>query len=142
MRQTTILKSEEVKKDWYVIDAEGQTLGRLATKVANVLRGKNKPTYTPNVDCGDYVIVLNAAKVVYSGDQEEKKIYYHHTGYPGGLKSRSIGLMKREHPVELVEHAIEGMLPHNKLGDRMRTHLFVYEGAEHPHTAQKPMELK
>ncbi len=142
MRQTTILKSEEVKKDWYVIDAEGQTLGRLATKVANVLRGKNKPTYTPNVDCGDYVIVLNAAKVVYSGDQEEKKTYYHHTGYPGGLKSRSIGLMKREHPVELVEHAIEGMLPHNKLGDRMRTHLFVYEGAEHPHTAQKPMELK
>ncbi len=142
MRQTTILKSEEVKKDWYVIDAEGQTLGRLATKVANVLRGKNKPTYTPNVDCGDYVIVLNAAKVVYSGDQEEKKIYYHHTMYPGGLKSRSIGLMKREYPVELVEHAIEGMLPHNKLGDRMRTHLFVYEGAEHPHTAQKPMELK
>ncbi len=142
MRQTTMLKAEEVKKDWYVIDAEGQTLGRLATKVANVLRGKNKPTYTPNVDCGDYVIVLNAAKVVYSGDQEEKKIYYHHTGYPGGLKSRSIGLMKREHPVELVEHAIEGMLPHNKLGDRMRTHLFVYEGAEHPHTAQKPMELK
>lgn len=142
MRQTTLLKAEEVKKEWYVIDAEGQTLGRLATKVANVLRGKNKPTYTPNVDCGDYVIVLNAAKVVYSGDQEEKKIYYHHTGYPGGLKSRSIGLMKREHPVELVEHAIEGMLPHNKLGDRMRTHLFVYEGAEHPHTAQKPMELK
>ncbi len=142
MRQTTMLKAEEVKKDWYVIDAEGQTLGRLATKVANVLRGKNKPTYTPNVDCGDYVIVLNAAKVVYSGDQEEKKIYYHHTGYPGGLKSRSIGLMKREYPVELVEHAIEGMLPHNKLGDRMRTHLFVYEGAEHPHTAQKPMELK
>ncbi len=142
MRQTTLLKAEEVKKEWYVIDAEGQTLGRLATKVANVLRGKHKPTYTPNVDCGDYVIVLNAAKVVYSGDQEEKKIYYHHTGYPGGLKSRSIGLMKREHPVELVEHAIEGMLPHNKLGDRMRTHLFVYEGAEHPHTAQKPMELK
>ena len=142
MRQTTMLKAEEVKKDWYVIDAEGQTLGRLATKVANVLRGKNKPTYTPNVDCGDYVIVLNAAKVVYSGDQEEKKIYYHHTMYPGGLKSRSIGSMKREYPVELVEHAIEGMLPHNKLGDRMRTHLFVYEGAEHPHTAQKPMELK
>lgn len=142
MRQTTMLKAEEVKKDWYVIDAEGQTLGRLATKVANVLRGKNKPTYTPNVDCGDYVIVLNAAKVVYSGDQEEKKIYYHHTGYPGGLKSRSIGLMKREYPVELVEHAIQGMLPHNKLGDRMRTHLFVYEGANHPHAAQKPMELK
>lgn len=142
MRQTTMLKAEEVKKEWYVIDAEGQTLGRLATKVAAVLRGKHKPTYTPNVDCGDYVIVINADKVVYSGDQEEKKIYYHHTMFPGGLKSRSIGLMKREYPVELVEHAIQGMLPHNKLGDRMRTHLFVYEGANHPHTAQKPMELK
>lgn len=142
MRQTTMLKAEEVKKEWYVIDAEGQTLGRLATKVATVLRGKHKPTYTPNVDCGDYVIVINAEKVVYSGDQEEKKIYYHHTMFPGGLKSRSIGLMKREYPVELVEHAIQGMLPHNKLGDRMRTHLFVYEGANHPHAAQKPMELK
>ncbi len=137
-----MLKAEEVKKDWYVIDANGQTLGRLATKVANVLRGKNKPTYTPNVDCGDYVVVINADKVVYSGDQENKKIYYHHTMYPGGLKSSSIGQMKREHPVELVEHAIQGMLPHNKLGDRMRTHLFVYEGENHPHTAQKPMELK
>lgn len=142
MRQTTMLKAEEVKKEWYVIDAEGQTLGRLATKVAAILRGKHKPTYTPNVDCGDYVIVINAKKVVYSGDQEEKKIYYHHTMFPGGLKSRSIGLMKREYPVELVEHAIQGMLPHNKLGDRMRTHLFVYEGANHPHAAQKPMELK
>ena len=142
MRQTTMLKAEEVKKEWYVIDAEGQTLGRLATKVAAVLRGKHKPTYTPNVDCGDYVIVINAEKVVYSGDQEEKKIYYHHAMFPGGLKSRSIGLMKREYPVELVEHAIQGMLPHNKLGDRMRTHLFVYEGANHPHAAQKPMELK
>ena len=142
MRQTTMLKAEEVKKEWYVIDAEGQTLGRLATKVAAVLRGKHKPTYTPNVDCGDYVIVINAEKVVYSGDQEEKKIYYHHTMFPGGLKSRSIGLMKREYPVELVEHPIQGMLPHNKLGDRMRTHLFVYEGANHPHAAQKPMELK
>ena len=142
MRQTTMLKAEEVKKEWYVIDAKGQTLGRLATKVASILRGKHKPTYTPNVDCGDYVVVINAKEVVYSGDQEEKKIYYHHTMYPGGLKKRSIGLMKREHPVELVEHAIEGMLPHNKLGDRMRTHLYVYEGAEHPHVAQKPTELK
>ena len=142
MRQTTMLKAEEVKKDWYVIDAAGQTLGRLATKAATVLRGKNKPTYTPNVDCGDYVIIVNAAKVVYSGDQENKKIYYHHTMFPGGLKSASIGLMKREKPVELVEMAVQGMLPHTKLGNKMRTHLYVYEGAEHPHAAQKPMELK
>ena len=142
MRQTTMLKAEEVKKDWYVIDADGQTLGRLATKVATVIRGKNKPTFTPNQDCGDYVIIINAAKVVYTGDQEEKKYYYHHSMFPGGLKKKSIGLMKREKPVELVEKAIQGMLPHNKLGDKMRTHLYVYEGAEHPHAAQKPIELK
>ena len=142
MRQTTMLKAEEVKKDWYVIDAAGQNLGRLATKVATVIRGKNKPTFTPNQDCGDYVIVINAAKIVYTGDQEEKKIYYHHTMFPGGLKQKSIGLMKRENPVELVEGAIQGMLPHNKLGDKMRKHLYVYEGAEHPHAAQKPIELK
>lgn len=142
MRQTTLLKPADVKKEWYIVDASGMTLGRLATKCATVLRGKHKPTFTPNVDCGDNVIVINAAKVVYSGDQENKKIYYHHSMFPGGLKSRSIGLMKREYPVELVEKAIKGMLPHGKLGDKMRGHLYVYEGAEHPHTAQKPMELK
>ncbi len=136
-----MLKPAEVKKEWYVIDAEGQNLGRLATKAATILRGKHKPTYTPNVDCGDYVIIINASKVVYTGDQEEKKFYYNHSMYPGGLRARSIGLMKREYPVELVEKAVKGMLPHNKLGDRIRTHLFVYEGAEHPHTAQKPVEL-
>ena len=142
MRQTTMLKAEEVKKDWYVIDAAGQNLGRLASKAATVIRGKNKPTFTPNQDCGDYVIIINAAQVVYTGDQEEKKFYYHHSMFPGGLKKRSIGLMKRENPVELVEGAIQGMLPHNKLGDKMRKHLYVYEGAEHPHAAQKPIELK
>ncbi|MCI6700228.1 MAG: 50S ribosomal protein L13 [Solobacterium sp.] len=142
MRQTTLLKPADVKKEWYIVDASGMTLGRLATKCATVLRGKHKPTFTPNVDCGDNVIVINASKVVYSGDQENKKIYYHHSMFPGGLKSRSIGLMKREYPVELVEKAIKGMLPHGKLGDKMRGHLYVYEGAEHPHAAQKPMELK
>ena len=142
MRQTTMLKPAEVKKEWYVVDASGLTLGRLATKVATVLRGKHKPTYTPNVDCGDYVIIINAEKVVYTGDQEEKKFYYNHSMFPGGLRTRSIGLMKREYPVELVEKAVHGMIPHNKLGDSIRTHLFVYEGSEHPHTAQKPIELK
>ena len=92
--------------------------------------------------CRGRVIIINAAKVVYTGDQEEKKYYYHHSMFPGGLKKKSIGLMKREHPVELVEKAVHGMLPHNKLGDKMRKHLYVYEGAEHPHAAQKPMELK
>ena len=142
MRQTTMLKPAEVKKEWYIVDASGMTLGRLATKVANVLRGKHKPTFTPNVDCGDYVIIVNASKVVYSGDQETKKVYYHHSMYPGGLKAKPIGELKRENPVLLVEKAVHGMLPHNKLGNKIRTHLYVYEGAEHPHTAQKPIELK
>ncbi|MDO5438515.1 MAG: 50S ribosomal protein L13 [Erysipelotrichaceae bacterium] len=142
MRQTTMLKAEEVKKDWYVVDATGMTLGRLATKVATVLRGKNKPTFTPHVDCGDYVIVINADKVVYSGDQENKKVYYHHSGYPGGLKSKTIGERMRKDPAGLVEGAIQGMLPHNKLGNKIRHHVFVYAGPEHPHAAQKPMELK
>ena len=140
-RQTTIAKAQEIQRKWYVIDATDKPLGRLVSYVAQVLIGKNKPTWTPNVDCGDYVIIVNAEKVVTTGDQENKKVYYHHTMFPGGLKARSLGVMKREYPVELVEKAIKGMLPHNKLGDVMRTHLFVYEGAEHPHTAQKPIEL-
>ena len=142
MRQTTMIKPAEVKKDWYVIDASGKTLGRLATQCATILRGKNKPSFTPNVDCGDYVIIVNAAKVVYTGDQENKKTYYHHSMFPGGLKSISIGKLKETNPTLLVEKAVKGMLPHTKLGDQMRTHLYVYEGAEHPHTAQKPIELK
>lgn len=142
MRQTTMLRKEDVKKTWYVLDASGATLGRLATKAATVLRGKHKVDFTPHVDCGDYVIIINAAKVVYSGDQEEKKFYYSHSMHPGGLRARSIGLMKAKYPVELVEKAVTGMIPHNKLGDKIRTHLFVYEGAEHPHAAQKPIELK
>ena len=142
MRQTTMLKPAEVTKAWYVVDASGKTLGRLATQCATILKGKHKPSYTPHVDCGDNIIIINAAKVVYSGDQEEKKIYYHHSMYPGGLKAKTIGEMKREYPVLLVEKAVQGMLPHNKLGDKMRGHLFVYEGAEHPHAAQKPIELK
>ena len=142
MRQTTMIKPAEVKKDWYVVDASGKTLGRLASQCATILRGKNKPSFTPNVDCGDYVIIINAAKIVYTGDQENKKVYYHHSMFPGGLKAKPIGELKRENPVLLVEKAVKGMLPHTKLGDQMRTHLYVYEGAEHPHAAQKPIELK
>ena len=142
MRQTTMLKPAEVNKVWYVVDASGQNLGRLASKCAVILKGKHKPTYTPNVDCGDNVIIINAAKITYTGDQENKKVYYHHSMYPGGLKAKPIGELKRENPVLLVEKAVQGMLPHNKLGDQMRGHLYVYEGAEHPHAAQKPIELK
>ena len=142
MRQTTMIKPSEVVHAWYVVDATDCTLGRLATAVATVLRGKNKPTYTPNVDCGDYVIVINADKVKVTGDQDHKKEYFSHSMFPGGLRVRSTKNMREDYTVEWVEKAIKGMLPHNKLGDVQRTHLFVYEGAEHPHTAQKPVELK
>ncbi len=142
MRQTTMLKPSEVERQWYVVDGTNCTLGRLATEVATVLRGKHKPTYTPNVDCGDYVIVVNADKIKISGDQDEKKFYYSHSMYPGGLKVRSTKVMREQYTVEWVEKAIKGMLPHTKLGDKMRGHLFVYEGPEHPHAAQKPVELK
>ena len=142
MRQTTMLKPSEVERQWYVVDGTNCTLGRLATEVATVLRGKHKPTYTPNVDCGDYVIVVNADKIKISGDQDEKKFYFSHSMYPGGLKVRSTKVMREQYTVEWVEKAIKGMLPHTKLGDKMRGHLFVYEGPEHPHAAQKPVELK
>ena len=142
MRQTTMIKPSEVVHQWYVVDATDCTLGRLATAVANVLRGKNKPSYTPNVDCGDFVIVINADKVKVTGDQDHKKEYFSHSMFPGGLRVRSTKNMREDYTVEWVEKAITGMLPHNKLGDVQRGHLFVYEGAEHPHAAQKPIELK
>ena len=142
MRQTTMAKPADVTRTWYVVDGEGQTLGRLATTCAHVLRGKHKPTYTPNVDCGDYVIVVNADKVRITGDQDFKKFYFSHSQYPGGLRVRSTKVMREQYTVEWVEKAIKGMLPHNKLGHEMRRHVFVHEGAEHPHAAQKPVELK
>ena len=142
MRQTTMAKPNEVTRQWYVVDGEGQTLGRLASEVAAVLRGKHKPTFTPNVDCGDYVIVINADKVQITGDQKEKKFYYSHSQYPGGLRTRSTGVMREQYTIEWVEKAIHGMLPHTRLGNVQRKHLFVYKGAEHPHAAQKPIELK
>ena len=125
-----------------VVDATDATLGRLSTKVATVLRGKHKPTYTPNVDCGDYVIVINADKVKISGDQDFKKFYYSHSQWPNGLRVRSTKVMREQYTVEWVEKAIKGMLPHTKLGDVQRKHVFVYEGPDHPHAAQKPVELK
>jgi len=142
MRQTTMLKPAEVTRTWYVVDGAGLTLGRLATVVASVLRGKNKPTYTPNVDCGDYVIIVNASKAVVTGNKLATEKYYHHSGFPGGLKVKSMKEMKEKHPVRWVEMAVGGMLPHTRLGDVQRKHLFVYEGPEHPHAAQKPVELK
>ena len=142
MNNTYMQKKEEVVRNWYVVDAEGLTLGRLATKVAHVLRGKHKPTYTPHIDCGDYVIITNASKVVLTGDKLDKKIYYNHSGYTGGLRERTARVMRDQYPVEMVERAVKGMLPHGRLGRQMYKKLFVYAGEEHPHAAQQPVELK
>ena len=146
MRQTTFTKPAEVERTWYVVDGAGKTMGRIATVVASVLRGKHKPSYTPNVDCGDYVIIVNADKVVMTGNKlngrPNGKNYYSHSMYPGGLKVRTAKTMKEKHPEEWVEKAVYGMLPHTRLGDVQRKHLFVYAGSEHPHAAQKPIELE
>lgn len=142
MRQTTMAKPAEVERAWYVIDGEGQTLGRLATTAAHVLRGKHKPTYTPNVDCGDYVVIINADKVVMTGNKLNTEKYYNHSGYYGGLRVRTAKEMKEKYPVEWVRKAVQGMLPHTRLGDVQRTHVLVYAGPEHPHKAQQPVELK
>jgi large subunit ribosomal protein L13 len=142
MKNTYMQKKETVKRDWYVIDAEGLNLGRLATRVADVLRGKHKPTFTPHVDCGDYVIVINASKINLTGNKLNDKIYYNHSGYTGGLRERTGKEMKEKYPVEMIERAVKGMIPHNRLGRQVAKKLFVYEGAEHPHMAQKPVEMK
>ncbi len=142
MKNTYMQKAQEVSRNWYVIDATDVNLGRLATKVAHVLRGKHKTTYTPHVDCGDYVIVINASKINLTGNKLNDKIYYDHSGYTGGLRERTAKEMKENYPVEMVERAVKGMLPKGRLGRAMYKKLFVYEGSEHPHAAQKPVEMK
>ena len=139
---TFMQKKETVDRKWYVIDAEGQTLGRLATKVATVLKGKHKPTYTPHVDCGDYVIVINASKVVLTGNKLNDKMYYNHSGFPGGLRERNAKTMIEKYPVEMVERAVKGMLPKNTLGRAALLRLRLFEGAEHNHQAQKPAMIE
>lgn len=133
-----IAKSHEVERKWYVIDAENKTLGRLASEVAAILRGKKKPTYTPHVDCGDYVIVINAEKVAVTGKKRKEKIYKRHTGYPGGLREMTFEQLMEKHPTEIVRHAVKGMMPNGKLGRQMYKKLKVYAGPEHGHDAQKP----
>ena len=142
MKNTYMQKAQEVSRNWYVIDATDDNLGRLATKVAHVLRGKHKTIYTPHVDCGDYVIVINASKINLTGNKLNDKIYYDHSGYTGGLRERTAKEMKENYPVEMVERAVKGMLPKGRLGRAMYKKLFVYEGSEHPHAAQKPVEMK
>ena len=139
---TFMQKKENIERKWYVIDASGKTLGRVATKAATILRGKHKVTYTPSVDCGDYVIITNASKVVLTGNKLEDKMYYNHSGFPGGLRERNAKTMIQEYPEEMMERAVKGMLPHGRLGRAMGKKLFVYRDENHKHAAQKPIELK
>jgi large subunit ribosomal protein L13 len=133
--------AKDIQRAWYIVDAEGQTLGRLATRVAHVLRGKHKPTFTPHLDMGDYVIVVNADKVVLSGQKDGQKVYHRHSGYPGGITSVPFAAMLKKQPTEVVEKAVKGMLPKTKLGRATGSKLKVYAGTDHPHTAQQPAEL-
>ena len=138
MRQTFMANESNIERKWYVIDAEGQTLGRLSSEVAAILRGKNKVTYTPHVDTGDYVIIINASKIEFIGNKEQDKMYYRHSNHPGGLKSISAGELKRTNPERLLETSIKGMLPSTRLGEKQGKKSPVYGGAEHPHAAQQP----
>lgn len=140
--KTFMQKKENIERKWYVIDAEGKNLGRIATKAATILRGKHKVTYTPHVDCGDYVIIVNASKVNLTGNKLNDKMYYNHSGYPGGLRERNAKTMIENYPEEMMERAVKGMLPHNRLGRQMAKKLFVYADSDHKHTAQKPIEMK
>jgi large subunit ribosomal protein L13 len=139
--RTYIPKANEIERKWYVVDAGGQVLGRLATKIATVLRGKNKPQFTPHLDTGDFVVVVNAERVRLTGKKAEIKTYSHYTGYPGGLKQEVFSDIQRRHPERLVEWAVWGMLPHSRLGKQQIKKLKVYRGAAHPHQAQKPVNL-
>ena len=139
---TFMQKKETVERKWYVIDAEGKNLGRVATKAAHILRGKHKVTFTPHVDCGDYVIIVNASKVNLTGNKLNDKMYYNHSGFPGGLRERNAKVMIEKYPEEMIERAVKGMLPHGRLGRQMGKKLFVYAGSEHNQAAQKPEVLE
>ena len=139
--KTVSIKKEQIERDWYVVDASDQKLGRLASNVAQVIRGKHKPLYTPNLDMGDFVVIINADKVILSGKKEDQKSYWRHTGFPGGQKTVNYKLMKEKYPDRIITSAVKGMLPHNRLGRKLLTHLKVYSGSEHPHSSQQPKSL-
>jgi large subunit ribosomal protein L13 len=140
--KTYVAKKDDVPRDWFVVDAEGKVLGRLASEIARRLRGKHKPVYTPHADAGDFVIVLNAGKVVLTGNKLANKKYYHHSGYPGGIKEITAGKLLQERPEEVLRHAVQGMLPKNSLGRKMLTKLKIYSDGEHHHEAQCPKTLE
>lgn len=142
MNKTHVVKASDIERAWYVVDAEGLTLGRLASKIANVLKGKHKPIYSPHLDVGDYVIVVNADKIAVTGRKMDQKAYYWHTGYPGGIRSRNLRDQLERHPTAAVMAAVKGMLPKNRLGRRMLGKLKVYAGPDHPHQAQQPQPFE
>ncbi|BEH11406.1 MULTISPECIES: 50S ribosomal protein L13 [Geobacter] len=141
MKTTKVAKKEEVTRDWYLVDADNKVLGRMATEIADILRGKKKPIYTPSVDTGDFVVVVNAEKLQLTGNKLADKMYYHHTGFPGGIKSITAGKLIEKKPEDLIRKAVKGMLPKNKLARHMLKKLKVYAGPEHPHEAQQPKTL-
>ena len=141
-RLTYSFKQKEIDQKWFVVDAAGQTLGRVASRVAHLLRGKHKPTFTPNIDCGDFVVVINADKVKVTGKRTELKTYFHYTGYPGGATVETFKELIKKDPERVFTHAVKGMIPHNRLGARVIKKLKVYKGTEHPHAAQKPEPVK
>jgi len=142
LTKTYSAKPEDIEREWWVVDAADQTLGRLATQVASLLRGKHKPTFTPHVDCGDYVVVINAERVHVTGQKLDQKMYYRHSGYPGGLKTISLRDQLKKRPEHVIESAVRGMLPKNRLGRRIRAKLKVYAGPDHPHAGQKPQPFE
>jgi large subunit ribosomal protein L13 len=140
--KTYVATPQDRERNWLLVDAEGQTLGRLATQIADALRGKRKPVYTPHVDVGDFVVVINAEKITVTGDKRQQKLYHRHSGYPGGLKTRTLNDMLERRPEEVIRLAVRGMLPKNRLARKQLTKLKVYAGAEHPHEAQKPQPME
>jgi large subunit ribosomal protein L13 len=140
--KTFVANSETRQRDWYVVDAEGKTLGRLATRIADTLRGKHKPEYTPHVDTGDFVIVVNAEKIAVTGNKLRDKRYWRHSGHPGGIRSRTLGEMLDQRPEEVIRKAVRGMLPRNRLARKQLTKLKIYAGPDHPHAAQQPTEME
>jgi large subunit ribosomal protein L13 len=142
VQRTYSAKPTEVNRKWYVVDAEGKTLGRLASTIAATLRGKHKPIFTPHIDTGDFVVVVNAEKIKVTGNKETQKFYYRHSNYPGGLKTQSLKDLRERHPDRILENAVKGMLPRNTLGKAQLTKLKIYAGAEHPHAAQNPVALE
>ncbi len=140
--KTISIKKSEIKKEWWVADANGETLGRFSSKISQILRGKHKPQFTPHMDMGDFVIIVNAEKIGVTGNKETDKIYFSHTGYPGGVKEKSLASLRKSSPERILINAVKGMLPHNKLGRSILKHLKVYAGPDHPHAAQNPKELE